>query len=115
MTQNIKEEIMELKIFNEKIIKFDLEQKNQELERAHDLFRDGEKGLSLNQIIKSRSSTLDEVIFELDQSAEQIENSSIKRFVKINVKQIEEDGDKVLVQLIDMTEHMLLSELQNKF
>ena len=35
--------------------------------------------------------------------------------MQIKVNQIEEDGEKHLIQLVDMTEHMLLSELKNNY
>jgi signal transduction histidine kinase len=35
--------------------------------------------------------------------------------VQIKVNQIEEDGENHLIQLVDMTEHMLLSELKNNY
>jgi hypothetical protein len=55
LKQNIKDEIMDLKIFNEKIAISEEELKDHissnDLETVQKLFKDGEKALSLNEII----------------------------------------------------------------
>ena len=128
LKQNIKDEIMDLKIFNEKIAISEEELKDHissnDLETVQKLFKDGEKALSLNEIIQTRSHNLEKLIFEIDQSSSslpdeegfsQVGNISVKQTVQIKMNQIEEDGDQMLIQLVDMTEHMALSELKNNY
>lgn len=128
LKQNIKDEIMDLKIFNEKIAISEEELKDHissnDLETVQKLFKDGEKALSLNEIIQTRSHNLEKLIFEIDQSSSslpdeegfsQVGNISAKQTVQIKMNQIEEDGDQMLIQLVDMTEHMALSELKNNY
>ena len=128
LKQNIKDEIMDIKIFNEKIAISEEELKDHissnDLETVQKLFKDGEKALSLNEIIQTRSHNLEKLIFEIDQSSSslpdeegfsQVGNISVKQTVQIKMNQIEEDGDQMLIQLVDMTEHMALSELKNNY
>ena len=113
---------MDLKIFDEKILSKEEELKNEDLEdqAASQLFKEGEKAMSLNEIIQKRSVLLEHLIFEIDQSGHQdeegsspIEQSTVKQYVQIKVNNIEEDGGQILIQLVDMTEHMLFVEMKN--
>jgi len=61
---------MDLKIFNEKILSKEEELKNEDHEdhAANQLFKEGEKAMSLNEIIQKRTVLLEHLIFEIDQS-----------------------------------------------
>jgi nitrogen-specific signal transduction histidine kinase len=69
---------MDLKIFDEKILSKEEELKNEDLEdqAASQLFKEGEKAMSLNEIIQKRSVLLEHLIFEIDQSGHQDEEGS---------------------------------------
>ena len=78
---------MDLKIFDEKILSKEEELKNEDHEdhAASKLFKEGEKAMSLNEIIQKRSVLLEHLIFEIDQSRHQdeedfspIEQSTVK-------------------------------------
>ena len=61
---------MDLKIFDEKILskEEELENEDHEDQAANQLFKEGEKAMSLNEIIQKRSVLLEHLIFEIDQS-----------------------------------------------
>ena len=61
MKSNVQSKIMGLKIFNEKTLN-----KANDENSATKLFTEGEKGLSLNNIINTKKDHLDEVIFEIN-------------------------------------------------
>ena len=66
---------MDLKIFNEKILskEEELENEDHEDQVASQLFKEGEKAMSLNEIIQKRSVLLEHLIFEIDQSGHEDE------------------------------------------
>ena len=71
MKSNVQSKIMDLKIFNEKTLN-----KANDEDTATELFTEGEKGLSLNNIINTKRDNLDELIFEIDTDDQRDEEDS---------------------------------------
>ena len=61
MKSNVKSKIMSLKIFNEKTLN-----KANDEDTATELLTEGDRGLSLNNIINTKKDNLDELIFEIN-------------------------------------------------
>ena len=116
---DISDDIMNLPIFDEKAINSVYKEKEgdeQNEQEIHQLLLEGEKALSLNDIIRTRQPNLEKFLYQLElKNGDQEEESTTKMFVKFKIKHMKGQRGHQLIHIIDMTDYVRHSELKSNF